>query len=161
MTIEGGSEVGEFTDSQEVSEFLEKIGLPPLESPLPSPEKGSFQSFLAAMQGATQTGGAKEFGLLGIFFHWYELHPEAKSCYELAMSMDPTDFRWPHYLGYLAYKELDIEKAKAGFDRSRERNPENAAVYMQLGRIWKEEGENRRVGETVLSQCLQIALGQV
>lgn len=77
---------------------------------------------------------ADAWGRFGMVTHAHELWDEAQTAYRQAEKLDPTDERWPYYLGdVLSVLGTDLEAAEQAFRRALELRPGYAPAHMRLG----------------------------
>ena len=58
------------------------------------------------------------FGETGQLYHAYKLFAAAEACYLNAQTLQPKDYRWPHYLGYVCQNLNKPEQAVASFNQA-------------------------------------------
>lgn len=75
---------------------------------------------------------ANTIGLLGQLYHANHIYAPAEICYRNAEALDPSNFRWPHLLGYLSGQTAQHELAVRAFQRARAHNPEYEASRIRL-----------------------------
>ena len=95
------------------------------------------------------------YGQLGISYHRYDLRDSARACYENAVQLAPSDYRWSYYLGRIYEGLGNLDKARAAFERSHEVEAEYLPTMIQLGDVYLDQGATDRA-EAVLSKALQI-----
>jgi len=88
---------------------------------------------------------AASWGRFGTVAHAHELWDEARIAYERARELDPSDERWPYFLGdVLSVAGTDLEAAAEAFERTLELRPGYAPAHMRLGRVLAELGQRER-----------------
>lgn len=76
---------------------------------------------------------AEGYGRLGALYQVYSLPSSARIGYSNAMALDPENFRWVYYAGYLAGQSGQHQKAVVLFQRAAGLNPEYPALELRLG----------------------------
>lgn len=76
---------------------------------------------------------AEAYGRCGQLHTLYKLDEPARTCFENAARIAPSDVRWSYYLGFLAQTAGDFEAAEARFARALELRPGDAATLIRLG----------------------------
>ncbi len=126
-------------------------GLP---EPLPNPDLGAAEPLvrqtLAQARADTQAllGAAeiepeklgRSFGDLGRLYDAHLVLGAASDCYRNAAALDPGDYRWPYYLGYLLQRTGPLEDAAAAYARALGLAPDSALVHLRLGQVELELG---------------------
>lgn len=106
--------------------FLLLLGCGPELEPVPQPDLGRVEEAVrrqleekAAEVTALADAGPGElgeaWGELGRLYHAYDFLSAAESCYENARTLQPDDFRWPYYLGFLHQVRGELEPAAERF----------------------------------------------
>ena len=100
---------------------------------------------------------AEAWGRFGRVAHAHELWDEARVAYERASELDPTDERWPYFLGdVLSVVGTDLEAATRAFERTLALRPGYAPAHMRLGRVLVARGLRDEAAEQ-LERALQRA----
>ena len=102
-------------------------------------------------------GSSAAWGRFGMVAHAHELLDEAAVAYRRAESLDPTDVRWPYFLGdVLSIQGEDHAAAAAAFGRTLELAPGYGPAHWRLGRARIAQG---RTGEAAraLERALDLA----
>ena len=76
---------------------------------------------------------AEGYGSLGALYQIYGLASSAQTGYSNAMALDPENFRWVYYAGYLAAQSGQHEEAVGLFQGAARLNPEYPALGLRLG----------------------------
>jgi tetratricopeptide (TPR) repeat protein len=111
----------------------------------------------------------RAYGDLGALYHVYGIDRAAAGCYRNAMALDPGQFRWPYYAGYLALESGRLEEALDLLGRARGLDPEYPALDLRLGEAYLglnrlEEAEpllERAAGREGLRATALFHLGQI
>jgi tetratricopeptide (TPR) repeat protein len=77
-------------------------------------------------------GRASAWGTLGQWFHTYKYSSSAAECYGNARRLDPTDPRWPYYLGMIREDTGDLEGAWNQYSAAIELDPESVEARIRL-----------------------------
>lgn len=79
------------------------------------------------------------WGDLGVVFHAHGLEPEAALCYQKALELAPSDFRW-HYLLVLALLDFDRDAAMEETARALEVRSDYPALLVVRAELLEEDG---------------------
>lgn len=90
------------------------------------------------------TALANSFGQLGAIYQLHEVQAAAELCYENARQLQPEDFRWPYYGGYLALRAGQTEKALQAFLAAQSLRPDYPPLALRFGEVWLEKGDITR-----------------
>ena len=112
---------------------------------------------------------AQAYGRLGGLLLLLEVEAQADACLRNAMTLQPGEFRWPYYAGYLAMLAGNLERAVNDLETARAINADYPTLYVRLGKVWLDRGElakARAVLESVqdvpeLTSPVNYYLGQV
>lgn len=99
---------------------------------------------LAALLTAPETQRqalADAYGRLGALFLLVEVEARADASLRNAMTLDPDEFRWPYYAGYLAMLAGNLEQALRYLEQARAIDPDYAPLYMRLGKVHLDRSE--------------------
>lgn len=100
---------------------------------------------------------AAAWGRFGMVAHAHELWEEARVAYRRAGELDPSDERWPYFLGdVLSVVGTDLEAATEAFERTLELRPDYAPAHMRLGRVLVDRGQRRRAAAR-FERALELA----
>jgi protein O-GlcNAc transferase len=128
--------------------FAPACGQPEIESPqvesppVPEPDMTDMEPQVeklirerrAAVQADPQS--AEAWGRLGMVFQAHGLWEEAVLAHQRAQELDPTEVRWPYFLGdVLIILGTDLEAAEQAFRRALELRPGYAPTHMRLGSV--------------------------
>jgi tetratricopeptide (TPR) repeat protein len=81
-------------------------------------------------------GSADAWGRFGMVAHAHELWDEAAAAYRQARELDPTNVRWPYYLGdVLSVEGTDLEGAADAFRAAMELRRDYGPAHMRLGNV--------------------------
>lgn len=72
-------------------------------------------------------------GELGMLYHAYQFHEQARACYQLAAELEPTEMQWPYYLGVVEEAEYRLRASLGHFDRVVALAPDNASAWAWRG----------------------------
>jgi tetratricopeptide (TPR) repeat protein len=78
---------------------------------------------------------ARAYGRLGALLVLREVEAPADAAFRNAQTLDPDEFRWPYYAGYLAMMSGNSEQALTYLERARTLNPEYPPLYLRLGKV--------------------------
>jgi tetratricopeptide (TPR) repeat protein len=87
---------------------------------------------------------ATAYGRLGALFVLLEVEAQADACLRNAQRLQPRDFRWPYYAGYLAMMAGRTDRALEYLKAAQEINPGYPPLYLRLGKVWLDRGELAR-----------------
>jgi tetratricopeptide (TPR) repeat protein len=100
---------------------------------------------------------AEAWGRFGRVAHAHELWDEAQIAYRRAWDLDPSDERWPYFLGdVLSVVGTDLEAATEAFERTLDLRPGYAPAHMRLGRVLVARGLPERAAEQ-FERALELA----
>lgn len=85
--------------------------------------------------GADPASLAGAYGRLGALFLLLEVEAQADACFRSARALQPREFRWPYYAGYLAMMAGNTEQALAYLESARELDPDYPTLYLRLGKV--------------------------
>lgn len=94
---------------------------------------------LAAMlaeQDANAADLAIGYGKLAALYQLAKVKGAAALCWENASLLQPDEFRWHYYAGYLALVEGQIQTALSYLQRAAALNPDYAPLNLRLGQAW-------------------------
>ncbi len=113
---------------------------------------------LRETRGAVLTGmdSADAWGRFGMVAHAHELWDEALVSYRQAEKLDPTDPRWPYYLGdVLSVIGTDLEAAASAFRRAMQLRADYAPAHMRLGKVLLADAQDTAAAEE-LERALEL-----
>lgn len=83
---------------------------------------------------ATQTGDLAEgYGRLGALYQVFLVEAAAQACYQNAMQLDPANFRWRYYAGYLASQSGRHPEAIQLWREAAPLQPDYAPLQLRIG----------------------------
>lgn len=95
---------------------------------------------------AREEGDAESIGRLGMLYHAYQFHGEARAAYALARELAPKEFRWIYYSAMLEKTTFAYEAAESLFQQALVLRPEDPELWAQLGDLylmWSRRDEAR------------------
>jgi tetratricopeptide (TPR) repeat protein len=78
---------------------------------------------------------AAAYGRLGALFLLVEVEAQADACLRNAMALQPAEFRWPYYAGYLAMLAGNLDRALEYLETARAIDPDYPTLYVRLGKV--------------------------
>ena len=78
---------------------------------------------------------ARAYGRLGALLVLREVEAPADAAFRNAQALDPNEFRWPYYAGYLALMSGNADQALTYLERARTLNPDYPPLYLRLGKV--------------------------
>jgi len=78
---------------------------------------------------------ARAYGRLGALLVLREVEAPADAAFRNAQALDPDEFRWPYYAGYLALMSGNADQALTYLERARGLSPDYPPLYLRLGRV--------------------------
>ena len=78
---------------------------------------------------------ARAYGRLGALLVLREVEAPADAAFRNAQALDPDDFHWPYYAGYLAMMSGDADQALTYLERARALTPDYPPLYLRLGKV--------------------------
>lgn len=79
---------------------------------------------------------AAAYALTGAHYLAHKLWVAAEACYANAERLDPTDARWPYFLGYRYQQDAQPELAAAAYARALALTPDLAPAKLRLGLVY-------------------------
>jgi tetratricopeptide (TPR) repeat protein len=131
----------------------------------PNPSLDTVEPFVARrILAATEAvraepGSANLWGQLGEVYDLHDLTAEAVFCYEQAGRLDPTEWRWPYYVGILL-RTSDQGTALTRFERAAELAPDYASIHFYIG-YGRYQAEELDAAERHFSRALELDPGMV
>lgn len=83
---------------------------------------------------------ARAWGQLGMWHDLYEYLDGAEACYRNAEELDPSDPRWPYYLGHVFRRRGRFEEAREAFRRVLAVSPHDLPSLVWLGEADIDDG---------------------
>ena len=90
------------------------------------------RSGVQASAGSNQTEQGQAYGRLGQIYQAYGLQDAAIACYTDAHILEPSAFKWPYYLGYLAQNNGDLQNAIVQYDTALRLQPGDQVATLRL-----------------------------
>ncbi|MHC4427368.1 MAG: tetratricopeptide repeat protein, partial [Planctomycetota bacterium] len=97
-------------------------------------------------------------GGLAMAYHANTYHEHARSAYQLAMRVDPNDFRWPYYQSVLDITAGQNERAVALLKATLELNADYPHAWARLGELSFRKGLSEDA-ESAFIKALELAPG--
>ncbi|MCP4202739.1 MAG: tetratricopeptide repeat protein [bacterium] len=155
-------------------ESLEPVAMPRIETMEPAVreqllEARSELDRLLGDPAASEAALAPSFGRLGQLYHAYDLFTSAGACYRNAAALDPSDFRWPYYLGVLFELDGRGEEALDAFTTASKLRPNHLPIMLHLADLHLN-AERSQEAETLYERVLasnpgsaaaQVGLGRI
>jgi tetratricopeptide (TPR) repeat protein len=79
---------------------------------------------------------AEAFGRLCALYQRLDVYAPAQGCWRNAMALEPENFRWTYYAGYLALEQGQYDTALPLLEKARRLNADYAPIELRLGQIW-------------------------
>lgn len=89
------------------------------------------------------------FGNLGNLYQLYDVHTLAELSYINAQVLEPDNFRWAYYIGYLAFSDGRMQSAIDWFEKAAQFDPDYPALGLRLGRAWYELSDFEQAREVL------------
>jgi tetratricopeptide (TPR) repeat protein len=94
------------------------------------------------MNGTTEAPRlAGGYGQLAALYQLSRIDTPAALCWDNARQLQPEEFRWSYYAGYLALKRGQTDIALAALQRARELKPDYAPLDLRLAQLWLDTNE--------------------
>ena len=101
--------------------------------------RSEVAALLEGREAKSAAGGndalAAAYGRLGALLLLVEVEAQADACLRNAMTLQPNEFRWPYYAGYLAMLAGNLDHAVDYLEKARGINPDYPALYIRLGKV--------------------------
>jgi tetratricopeptide (TPR) repeat protein len=120
----------------------EKSTAPAALMPVPSPDLAGMDAAVqqqvreAQSRVAASGSGSREmgeaYGRLGEIYQTYGLLDAAKASYANAHALEPDEFRWPYYLGYVYQSDGDLNLSATNYELARQLKPADEMVTLRL-----------------------------
>jgi len=92
--------------------------------------------------GSTDTANLAEgYGKLAALYQRFQIDAPATLCWENARALQPAEYRWSYYAGYLALMRGETETALSALQRARKLKPDYAPLDLRMGQLWLETNE--------------------
>jgi len=105
------------------------------------PEARAEVASLLEQQDADPASLAGAYGRLGALYLLVEVEAQADACFRSARALQPREFRWPYYAGYLAMMAGNLDPALEYLSQARELDPEYPTLYLRLGKVRLDRSE--------------------
>ncbi|MCZ6682712.1 MAG: tetratricopeptide repeat protein, partial [Planctomycetota bacterium] len=142
---------------------------------LPSPpvltvcEPAVADALTLALSEAARSPGAATWGKLGMICESLESHASAEAYFRRAMNADPSEHRWPYYLGCIYQVTGRVSEAIESFSRVIELQADYPLTYARLGQLFLERDDDaaaeehltRYVGLRPADSLGHVGLGRV
>ena len=110
-------------------------------------------------QGTTEAPRlAAGYGQLAALYQLARIDAPAALCWDNARQLQPDEFRWSYYAGYLALKRGQTEIALAALQRAREIKPDYAPLDLRLAQLWLDTNELDKAHAALLRASRQPGL---
>ena len=87
---------------------------------------------------------AGAYGRLGALLLLLEVEAQADTCFRNAMVLQPEEFRWPYYAGYLAMMAGNTDQAVVYLEAAADIDPDYPPLYLRLGKARMDRSELAR-----------------
>jgi tetratricopeptide (TPR) repeat protein len=87
---------------------------------------------------------AGAYGRLGALLLLLEIEAQADVCFRNARILQPQEFRWPYYAGYLAMMAGNTEQAVSYLEAARALDPDYPPLYLRLGKVLMDRNERQQ-----------------
>ncbi len=112
---------------------------------------------------------ARAYGRLGALLVLREVEAPAAAAFRNARTLDPKEFRWPYYAGYLALKSGNTDQALEALEAALSINPDYPPLALRLGKLRLDRNElsaaqaalQRAATTPGLAAAAQFHLGQI
>lgn len=81
---------------------------------------------------------AEGYGSLAALYQLFDIDAAATPCWDNAIRLQPDEFRWHYYAGYLALTGGRSAQALQHFERARALDPDYPALQLRFGQLWLE-----------------------
>jgi tetratricopeptide (TPR) repeat protein len=112
---------------------------------------------------------AEGYGELAALYQLFHIDSAASLSWENARTLQPADFRWTYYAGYLALSSGQTEKALTLLQQASKLDPDYRPLDLRMGQLWldtdqldKAQGAlEKAAGEAGLRAAALYYLGQI
>jgi tetratricopeptide (TPR) repeat protein len=112
---------------------------------------------------------AEGYGELAALYQLSNIDSAAALCWDNARILQPDEFRWTYYAGYLALRGGHTARALELFQRARELNPAYRPIDLRMGQLWLDTDQldkaypalERAAHDTGLRAAALYYLGQI
>jgi tetratricopeptide (TPR) repeat protein len=84
---------------------------------------------------------AAAYGRLGALFLLVEVEAQADACFRSAQALEPQEFRWPYYAGYLAMMAGNADQALNHLRAAQALDADYPTLYLRLGKVHLDRSE--------------------
>ena len=84
---------------------------------------------------------AGAYGRLGALTLLLEMETQADACFRNASTLQPQEFRWPYYAGYLAMMSGNTDRALGYLEAARAIDADYPTLYLRLGKVRLDRSE--------------------
>jgi tetratricopeptide (TPR) repeat protein len=84
---------------------------------------------------------AGAYGRLGALALLLEMEAQADTCFRNARKLQPAEFRWPYYAGYLAMMAGNADQALEYLQDAKAIDPDYPTLYLRLGKVRLDRSE--------------------
>jgi tetratricopeptide (TPR) repeat protein len=109
--------------------------LPPLPE-LRKQNPSSIARFVEADREAREDESAVSVGRLGMLYHSYQFLDEARRCYEIARSLEPSELRWVFYAAKVEKAAFRYEAGETLFRQGLVMSPGDAELLAEIGDLY-------------------------
>jgi tetratricopeptide (TPR) repeat protein len=125
-----------------------------------APVQAQLRAQYAALQqtlssGASPAVRADAYGAMGRLFMATEFFNAAEACFLDAARLQPSEMRWPYYLGHVARLRNQTDQAAALFERALTMQPDHVPSLVWLGAMSLLQGKND-AAEVALDKALTL-----
>lgn len=96
---------------------------------------------LLAASAPDRTTLAGAYGRLGALTLLLEMEAQADACFRNARTLQPREFRWPYYAGYLAMMSGNMAQALDYLEAARSIDDDYPTLYLRLGKVRLDRSE--------------------
>src|SRR4029453_4019739 len=113
-----------------------------------------YQSLQSLIQNrAAPSELARAYGNVGNLFMGANDLEGAEPYYLHAQALEPSEMRWPYYLGHVYMNRAELAKSIASFERALRLRPADLATLVWLGNVHLDQGEPE-LAEPLFAQAL-------
>lgn len=94
----------------------------------------------AASKKANDSPTSENIGMLGMAYHSSAFYEQAIQCYQLATTLNQSEWIWNYYLAYLEQEMGNTKSAIDNFNSVIQENPEIPQVWYYLGKAYLNSG---------------------
>ena len=101
---------------------------------------------------------ADGYARLAALYQHAAIDSAAAAAWRNAATLQPNDYRWRYYQGWLALNMGDIPQALQAFQQARQRKPDYAPLTLRLGQAWLADNQIGRARAALQSAAEQPGL---